>query len=41
MRIKGLVKGTEELASSAQAAQLIGGQSNNLLDICTSLKVTK
>lgn len=39
MRAKGLIKGADELASSAQAAQLIGGISNDLLILCTSLKV--
>ena len=39
MRVKGLVKGADELASTAQAAQLIGGPSSELLEICASLKV--
>lgn len=39
MKGKGLVKGADELASSAQAAQLIGGPSNDLLAICSALKV--
>ena len=41
MRLKGLVKGTDELASTAQAAQLIGGPSSDLLSICSALKVAK
>ena len=41
MRVKGLVKGADELASTAQAAQLIGGPSSELLQICASLKVSE
>lgn len=41
MKMRGLIKGADGLASSAQAAQLIGGPSNDLLAICTSLKVNK
>lgn len=40
MMNKGLIKGTDELASSAQAAQLIGGYSLELLSICSQLKVS-
>ena len=39
LRVKGLIKGADELASSAQAAQLIGGHSCELLQICSNLKV--
>lgn len=39
MKGKGLVKGADELASTAQAAQLIGGPSQDLLDLCQSLVV--
>ena len=40
MKGKGLIKGADELASTAQAAQLIGGPSQDLLEICKSLTVT-
>lgn len=39
MKSKGLVKGADELASTAQAAQLIGGPSQDLLELCKSLVV--
>lgn len=39
MASKGLLKGADDLAGSAQAAQLIGGLSNDLLTVCNSLKV--
>jgi len=39
MKGRGLVKGADELASTAQAAQLIGGLSQDLLEICKSLVV--
>lgn len=39
MRQKGLIKESEDLAHSAQAAQLIGGPSLQLLSVSNSLKV--
>lgn len=39
LKAKGLVRGADELASTAQAAQLIGGPSQCLLDLCKSLVV--
>ena len=39
MRSKGLIIGNDDLANSAQAAQLLGGPSHELLQISSSLVV--
>lgn len=41
MKGKGLLKGADELASTSQAAQLIGGPSQDLFEVCKSLVVTR